>query len=280
MTLIKDLKPTTPGQRHRIILNKSFLKKEEQVQNKNLFKSVRKKLSYGLKKKGGRNNLGRITVFHQGGGHKRLYRIVDFKRSLLNVPGKVLKIEYDPNRSVFIALINSNGIYHYILAPKDLKIGDYVESGENVEIKVGNTLPLKNIPNGTLVHNIELKPGQGGKLMRSAGTFGKVISKKKSGYIIVELNSKRKRLIDGRCFATIGTLSNIDHKRIVLGKAGASRWLGIRPTVRGVAMNPVDHPHGGGEGRTSGGRPSSTPWGYYTKGYKTRKKKLTNKFII
>ena len=233
-----------------------------------------------LKKKGGRNCYGRITVRHRGGGHKRLYRIIDFKRDKHGVPAKVASIEYDPNRSARIALLHyADGEKRYILAPLGLEVGATVVSGEDVDIKVGNALPLRSIPLGTLIHNIELRPGKGGQLVRSAGTAAQIVAKE-GKYAHINLPSGEVRLVLQECYATIGQLGNVDHENISMGKAGRMRWLGIRPTVRGTAMNPVDHPHGGGEGKSKGGNHPMTPWGLPTKGYKTRRNKLTEKFII
>jgi large subunit ribosomal protein L2 len=268
---LKTYNPVTPSLRNRIIINKKLLWKGDAI----------KKLSFGKKNSGGRNNQGRITSFHRGAGNKNKYRIIDFKRSLFNIPAQVKRIEYDPNRSAFIALLNYyNGVLSYIIAPKDLNQGDIIISGEKVDIKPGNAMILQNIPEGTLIHNIEINPGSGGLLMRAAGTYAKLLKKDKTGYALIRLSSHEERLISLKCMATIGIVSNPEKKNIKLGKAGVSRWLNIRPIVRGVAKNPIDHPHGGGQGKTSGGRPSVTPWGIPTKGYRTRKNKRTNKFII
>ena len=267
---LKKYNPTTPSQRGLVRVDKSDLWKGK----------PHKSLTKGLTKSGGRNNLGRMTSRHRGGGHKRLYRMVDFKRSKLNCPATIERIEYDPNRSAYIALIKyDDGVYSYILAPAKMKAGDKVMSGPDADIRAGNCLPLKNIPVGTIVHNVEMKPGKGGQLARSAGTSVSLVGKD-SGYAQIKLASGEVRLVPLECMATIGTLSNTDRKNTIIGKAGRSRWLGKRPHVRGVAMNPVDHPHGGGEGKTSGGRHPVSPWGKPTKGKKTRKNKLTNKFII
>jgi large subunit ribosomal protein L2 len=242
-----------------------------------------KSLLAPLHKKAGRNNQGKITVRHHGGGHKRKYRIIDFKRDKDGIPGRVATIEYDPNRTAYIALINyADGEKRYIIAPKGLKVGDVIESGPNVDIKVGNALPLENIPVGTLIHNIELKPGKGGQLVRAAGVEAQLLGKDEGKYVSVRLASGEVRRILKTCRATIGVVSNGDHELIKLGKAGRARWLGRRPTVRGSVMNPVDHPHGGGEGRAPIGRKSPmSPWGKPTLGYKTRKKsKASNKYII
>ncbi|WP_343187717.1 50S ribosomal protein L2 [Buchnera aphidicola (Periphyllus koelreuteriae)] len=268
MAIIK-CKPTSSGRRHVI-----------KVVNSNLYKG--RPFSNLLKKNnknGGRNNKGRITTRHIGGGHKKLYRIIDFKRNKDNVFAKVIRLEYDPNRSSNIALIlYTDGLYSYILAPKNLKIGSKICSGINSEIKIGNALPMYKIPVGSLIHNVELKPGKGGQLARSAGSYLQIISKEEN-YINVRMRSGEMRKILSSCRATIGEVGNSEHMLSVLGKAGASRWRGIRPTVRGTAMNPVDHPHGGGEGRNFGKHPV-TPWGKPTKGKKTRKNKRTTKFII
>lgn len=232
------------------------------------------------KRKSGRNNLGRITVRHMGGGHKRRYRIIDFKRDKFEVPAKVKSIEYDPNRTARICLIvYADGEKRYIIAPEGIKVGDTIISGEKADIKVGNALPLKNIPLGTLIHNIELKPLKGGQLIRSAGGSATLMAKEGS-YTHIKLRSGEVRLIHQECFATIGQVGNTDHSLIKIGKAGKSRHKGIRPTVRGVVMNPVDHPHGGGEGKTSGGRHPVTPWGKPTKGARTRKNKRTDGYIV
>ena len=267
---LKKYNPTTPSQRSLVRVDKSDLWKGK----------PHKALTKGLTKSGGRNNLGRMTSRHRGGGHKRLYRMVDFKRNKLDCPATIERIEYDPNRSAYIALIKyDDGVYSYILAPAKMKAGDKVVSGPGADIRTGNCLPLKNIPVGTIVHNVEMKPGKGGQLARSAGTSVSLVGKD-SGYAQIKLASGEVRLVPLECMATIGTLSNSDRKNTIIGKAGRSRWLGKRPHVRGVAMNPVDHPHGGGEGKTSGGRHPVTPWGKPTKGKKTRKNKLTSKFII
>jgi large subunit ribosomal protein L2 len=239
-----------------------------------------KPLVEGLSKTGGRNNQGRVTSWNRGGGHKQLYRIVDFKRRKTDVEGVVERLEYDPNRSAFIALVKySDDTFAYILAPQKLAAGDKVVSGENVDIKPGNALPLKSIPVGTIVHNIETKIGKGGQLARSAGTYAQIAGRD-SGYTIIKLSSGELRLVKGECYATVGAVSNADHSNRSYSKAGVKRWMGIRPTVRGVAMNPIDHPHGGGEGRTSGGRHPVTPWGKPTKGKKTRTNKRTSSMII
>lgn len=267
---LKKFNPITPSLRELVQVDRSELWKGRPF----------KKLTHGFNKTGGRNNLGRITVWQKGGGHKRLYRVIDFKRNKFNVFGVVERIEYDPRRTSFIALIKyTDGEYSYILAPQKLAVGNKIISGDDVDIKVGNSLPLKNIPIGTTIHNVEMKLGRGGQLARAAGTSVDLVGKN-SGYAQIKLRSGEVRLIPLECRASIGTLSNPDHQNINIGKAGRNRWKGIRPTVRGVAMNPVDHPHGGGEGKTSGGRHPVTPWGFPTKGKKTRKNKRTTRFII
>ncbi|NIH41134.1 MAG: 50S ribosomal protein L2 [Buchnera aphidicola (Periphyllus aceris)] len=268
MAIIK-CKPTSPGRRHVIKVVDHSLYKGKPFSN-----LLRKK-----NKHGGRNNRGRITTRHIGGGHKNLYRIIDFKRKKDNILATVIRFEYDPNRSSNIALIlYKDGLYSYILSPKGIKVGSTVCSGKNVEIKIGNVLPLNKIPVGTLIHNVELKPGKGGQLARSAGSYLQLISKELN-YVSVRMRSGEMRKILSKCRATIGEVGNSEHMLKVFGKAGASRWRGIRPTVRGTAMNPVDHPHGGGEGRNFGKHPV-TPWGVQTKGKKTRRNKRTKKFII
>ncbi len=268
---LKKYNPVTPSLREKLTIDKTTLWSGKPF----------KKLTKGLIKTGGRNNQGRITMFHIGGGHKRLYRIVDFKRTLFNTKGIVKRIEYDPNRSAWIALIvYENGIISYILAPNGLIVGDSVISGEKVDIKTGNALPLKNIPIGTLIHNIELKPGKGGQLSRSAGTYAQLIRKDEGTYAMLRLSSGEQRLVSMECMASIGIVSNLDNQNVNYGKAGTTRWKNRRPVVRGVAMNPVDHPHGGGEGRTSGGRSSVTPWGKPTKGKATRSVRKKNPFIL
>jgi large subunit ribosomal protein L2 len=228
----------------------------------------------------GRNNRGEITIWHRGGGHKRHYRVIDFKRDKAGIPARVATIEYDPNRSAFIALLSyADGEKRYILYPMGLKVGDKVVSGPEADIVVGNALPIRNIPAGTLIHNIELRPGKGGQLVRSAGGAAQLLAKE-GEYAQVRLPSGEVRKVHMECVATIGQIGNLDHENISIGKAGRKRWMGIRPTVRGVAMNPVDHPLGGGEGKTSGGRHPTTPWGQPTRGYKTRRKKLTDRFIV
>ena len=268
---IKKYKPTTPGRR-----GMSSLSFEEITST-----SPERSLLEPLSKKGGRNNTGRITTRHQGGGHKRQYRVIDFKRNKDNIPAKVATIEYDPNRSANIALLNyADGEKRYILAPKGMQVGQTIVSGEAVDIKVGNAMELRNIPEGTFVHNVELKPGQGGQLARSAGVSAQILGSE-GRYTILRLASGEVRKVLSNCRATIGTVGNEDHSLVNLGKAGRSRWMGIRPTVRGSVMNPNDHPHGGGEGRTPVGRKSPmTPWGKKAMGVKTRKaKKASTKLI-
>lgn len=268
---LKKYNPTTPSQRGLVRVDKSDLWKGGPL----------KQLTEGISKTGGRNNRGRITSRHIGGGHKKLYRLIDFKRNKFDSVATIERIEYDPNRTAYIALIKyEDGELSYILAPAKLNQGDKIVSGNgDVDIKIGNCLPLKNIPVGTIVHNVEMKPGKGGQIARSAGASVSLVGKD-SGYAQLKLASGELRIVPLSCMATIGTLSNADKKNTIVGKAGRNRWLGRRPHVRGVAMNPVDHPHGGGEGKTSGGRHPVTPWGKPTKGKKTRKNKLTSKFIL
>ncbi len=267
---IRRHKPTTPTMRYQTV--STF---EEVTRAR-----PEKKLTAPIKSKGGRNSYGRVTVRFRGGGHKRLYRIIDFKRDKFGVPARVATIEYDPNRSARIALLHyADGEKRYILAPAGLKVGDKVISGPDSDIKVGNTLPLKNIPLGTEVHNVELVPGKGGQLARGAGTFV-TIAAKEGKHAHLRLPSGEVRLARQECLATIGQVGNADHENITIGKAGRSRWLGRRPHVRGVAMNPIDHPMGGGEGKSSGGRHPCSPWGWPTKGHKTRKRKLSDKYIV
>ena len=266
----RRVKPTSPGRRFQ-----SYASFEEITKKK-----PEKKLLSIIKKSGGRNANGRITARHRGGGHKRYYRIVDFKRDKIGIPAKVASIEYDPNRSARIALLQyADGEKRYILAPTRLSVGDSVMSGPEADIKPGNTLPLKNIPLGTHIHNIELRIGKGGQIVRSAGTYAQLMAKE-DRYALVKLPSSEVRMVLLNCTATVGQIGNVTHENIDLGKAGRKRWLGKRPKVRGVAMNPVDHPMGGGEGRSSGGRHPCTPWGVPTKGYRTRKNKRTDKFIV
>jgi large subunit ribosomal protein L2 len=267
---LKTYNPTTPGQRQLVLVDRSGLWKGKPV----------KGLTEGLTKSGGRNNLGRLTARNRGGGHKRAYRLIDFKRRKFDMPATVERLEYDPNRSAFIALIKyEDGELAYILAPQRLAEGDVVVAGEQVDVKPGNAMPLKSMPVGTIVHNVELKIGRGGQMARAAGAYAQLVGRDQ-GYAILKLNSGEQRMVSGACMATVGAVSNPDHSNQSIGKAGRNRWLGWRPSVRGVAMNPVDHPHGGGEGRTSGGRHPVTPWGKPTKGKKTRTNKSTSKFIL
>jgi large subunit ribosomal protein L2 len=239
-----------------------------------------KPLTEPLRKSGGRNNRGELTIWWRGGGHKRMYRVIDFKRDKRDIPGKIVTVEYDPNRSSRIALVQyADGDKRYILQPKGLKVGDTIVAGDQVDILPGNALPLRNIPLGTMVHNVELRPGAGGQVARGAGSAIQLIAKE-GDYATVKMPSGELRKINAGCLATIGQVGNIDHENVSFGKAGRSRWLGKRPHVRGVAMNPVDHPLGGGEGKTSGGRHPVSPWGMPTKGYKTRNKKSTDQFIV
>ena len=269
MAIVK-CKPTSPGRRHVV-----------KVVNTELHKGKPYAPLLDTKSKsGGRNNTGRITVRHVGGGHKQHYRLIDFKRTKDGIPAKVERLEYDPNRSANIALVlYADGERRYILAPKGLKAGDSIQSGVDAPIKAGNTLPLRNTPLGSVVHAIELKPGKGAQIARAAGTYAQLVAKD-GAYVTLRLRSGEMRKIESDCRATLGEIGNSEHMLRSLGKAGASRWRGVRPTVRGVAMNPVDHPHGGGEGKTSGGRHPVSPWGVPTKGYKTRKNKRTDKFIV
>jgi large subunit ribosomal protein L2 len=267
---LKTYKPTSPAQRGLVMVDRSSLHKGKPV----------KALTEGLSKSGGRNNHGRVTAFNRGGGHKRSYRIIDFKRQKFDVPATVERLEYDPNRTSFIALVKyADGELAYILAPQRLQAGDTVISGKRVDVKPGNAMPLASIPVGTIVHNVEMKPGKGGQIARSAGTYVQLVGRDHD-YAILRLSSGEQRLVRGECMASIGAVSNPDHANITIAKAGRNRWLGKRPSVRGVAMNPVDHPHGGGEGRTSGGRHPVTPWGKPTKGKKTRANKATDKYIV
>ena len=268
---IRNYKPTTPGRR-----------KMSALVNEEITKSTpEKSLTVTMKKNGGRNNQGKITVRHHGGGEKRKYRIIDFKRNKVNVPGSVASIEYDPNRTANIALINyADGEKRYILAPKGLEVGATIESGEAVDIKVGNALPIMNIPVGTIVHNIELRPGKGGELARSAGASAQILGRE-GNYVMIRLSSGEQRKVLGTCMATVGVVGNEDSSLVKIGKAGRTRHMGIRPTVRGSVMNPNDHPHGGGEGRAPVGRKAPmTPWGKPALGLKTRKKKQSDKFIV
>ncbi|MEH3117722.1 MAG: 50S ribosomal protein L2 [Methylorubrum populi] len=268
---LKTFKPVTPSLRQLVLVDRRELYKGKPV----------KALTEGKSSSGGRNNLGRITVRFRGGGHKRVLRNVDFKRrENLGVPATVERIEYDPNRTAFIALITfPDGKQSYILAPQRLSPGDKVVASESVDVKPGNAGPIGSMPVGTIVHNVELKIGKGGAIARSAGNYAQIVGRDQ-GYVTLRLNSGEQRLVHGQCFASVGAVSNPDHMNISLGKAGRNRWLGKRPHNRGVAMNPVDHPHGGGEGRTSGGRNPVTPWGVPTKGKKTRSNKRTDTFIL
>ncbi len=262
--------PTSPSRRALVQVDRSELYKGK----------PEKALTEGLNKKGGRNNAGRITMRRQGGGHKRSYRIIDFKRRKFDIPATVVNLQYDPNRTAFIALLKyKDGEKAYIIAPQRLAKGDTVISGAKADIKPGNAMPIRAIPVGTIIHNIEMKPGKGAQIARSAGAYAQLVGRD-GGYAQIRLKSGEVRLIHQECMATIGAVSNPDHMNINLGKAGRKRWLGKRPQVRGVAMNPVDHPHGGGEGRTSGGRHPVTPWGKPTKGARTRSNKASDKFII
>jgi len=267
---LKTFNPVTPSQRQLVLVDRSALYKGKPV----------KALTEGKSSAGGRNNNGRVTVRFRGGGHKQAYRVIDFKRTRFDAPAVVERLEYDPNRTAFIALVKyQDGELAYILAPQRLSAGDSVVAGENVDVKPGNAMPAGNIPVGTIVHNVEIKIGKGGQIARSAGTYAQIVGRDQD-YVILRLNSGEQRLVHGRCMATIGAVSNPDEMNTSIGKAGRKRWLGRRPHNRGVTMNPVDHPHGGGEGRTSGGRHPVTPWGFPTKGKKTRKNKVTGKFII
>ncbi len=267
---LKRYKPVTPSQRGLILVDRSELWKGKPV----------KALTEGLSGKGGRNNAGRITARRRGGGHKRRYRMVDFKRRKFDMPATVERLEYDPNRSAFIALVKyEDGELAYILAPQRLNAGDVVVSGERCDIKPGNAMPMANIPVGTIIHNIEMRPGKGGQIARAAGTYAQLVGKD-SGYAQLRLSSGEALMVAATGMATIGAVSNPDNKNIKKAKAGRNRWLGKRPSVRGVAMNPVDHPHGGGEGRSSGGRHPVTPWGVPTKGKRTRRKKKSDALIM
>jgi large subunit ribosomal protein L2 len=267
---IRKVKPTSPGRRFQ-----GYSSFEEVTTTK-----PEKRLLKAIKKTGGRNAKGRITCRHRGGGHKRHYRVIDFKRDKIGIPAKVASIEYDPNRSTRIALLHYvDGEKRYILAPLNLKVNDIVKSGPDADIKPGNALPLSNIPLGTQIHNIELRAGNGGQIVRSAGTYAQLMAKE-DRYALIRLPSSEVRMVLLNCRATVGQLGNVTHENIYLGKAGRKRWLGRRPKVRGVAMNPVDHPMGGGEGRSSGGRHPCSPWGVPTKGYKTRKNKNSDRLIV
>jgi len=267
---LKQYRPTSPSRRQLVLVDRSALWKGKPV----------KTLTKGRGDKGGRNNNGRISIWHRGGGHKRRYRIVDVKRRKFDIPAVVERLEYDPNRSAFIALLRyQDGELSYILAPQRVGVGDQVVSGERVDIKPGNAMPMRNIPVGTIIHNVEMKPGKGGQIARAAGAYTQLVGKD-SGYALLRLTSGEQRMVLADGMATIGAVSNADNKNIKLAKAGRSRWRGRRPVVRGVAMNPIDHPHGGGEGRTSGGRHPVTPWGQPTKGKRTRRNKATDRFIL
>ncbi|UXN72641.1 50S ribosomal protein L2 [Devosia sp. A8/3-2] len=268
---LKTYNPTSEGRRQLVTTDRSELWKGAPV----------KTLTEGLSKSGGRNNRGRITAFHRGGGHKRTYRLIDFKRVKFDAVGTIERLEYDPNRTAWIALVKyEDGELAYIVAPQRLSAGDKVISSMNtVDVKPSNAMPLERMPVGTIVHNIELKPRKGGRVARSAGAYAQYVGRD-SGWAILRLNSGEQRRVHGTCLATVGAVSNRDHSNTSLGKAGRSRWLGRKPVTRGVAMNPIDHPHGGGEGRTSGGRHPVTPWGKPTKGKKTRSNKATDKFIV
>jgi large subunit ribosomal protein L2 len=268
---LKTYNPTSPGRRQLITVDRSELWNGAPV----------KALTEGLTKSGGRNNAGRITAFHRGGGHKRSYRMVDFKRTKYDAVGTIERLEYDPNRTAFIALVKyDDGDLAYIIAPQRLAAGDKVVSSRaQADVKPGNTMPLERMPVGTIVHNVEMKPGKGGQIARSAGAYAQYVGRDQ-GWAILRLNSGEQRRVHGTCLATVGAVSNPDHGNTSLGKAGRARWLGRKPVNRGVTMNPVDHPHGGGEGRTSGGRHPVSPWGKPTKGKKTRSNKATDKFIV
>ena len=267
---IRTYKPTSAGRRFQTV----------HVFDEITTDTPFKPLTEPLRKSGGRNNRGELTVWWRGGGHKRMYRVIDFKRDKRDIPGKVITVEYDPNRSSRIALVQyADGEKRYILQPKGLKVGDTIVAGDQVDILPGNALPLKNIPLGTMIHNVELRPGSGGQVARGAGSAIQLIAKE-GEYATVKMPSGELRQINNACLATIGQVGNLDHEKVAYGKAGRSRWLGKRPHVRGVAMNPVDHPLGGGEGKTSGGRHPVSPWGMPTKGYKTRNRKSTDQFIV
>ena len=267
---LKQFRPMTPSQRQLVIVDRSALHKGGPI----------KTLTNGKSSTGGRNSQGRMTSRHRGGGHKRRYRKIDFKRRKFDVVGVVERLEYDPNRTAFIALVRyKDGELAYILAPQRVGPGDEIIAGDRADIKPGNAMPLKNMPVGTVVHNIELKEQKGGQLARAGGTYAQLVGKD-AGYALLRLSSGEQRMVRSECMATVGAVSNPDRKNIKIGKAGRSRWLGRRPKVRGVAMNPVDHPHGGGEGRSSGGRHPVTPWGVSTKGKRTRNNKRTDKLIL
>jgi large subunit ribosomal protein L2 len=270
MSSIKTYRPTSPAIRFRTSLDNKDLSTERPL----------KSLTESKKRISGRNNKGRLTIRHRGGGHKRLYRIIDFRRDKREIPAKVVSLEYDPNRSARIALLSYvDGEKRYILAPNGLTVGMTVIAGDGADILVGNAIPLKNVPLGTMIHNIEMKVGKGGQMARSAGTAAQLLAKE-AGYAQIKMPSGETRMVHLDCYATIGQVGNLNSENVSIGKAGRTRWLGIRPTVRGVVMNPIDHPHGGGEGKTSGGRHPVSPWGMPTKGYKTRNNKRTQRFII
>jgi len=267
---LKNFKPTSPSRRQLVLVDRSHLWKGKPV----------KTLTEGLSKSGGRNNTGRVSIWHRGGGHKRSYRMVDFKRTKRGMPATVERLEYDPNRTAFIALIKyEDGELAYILAPQRLAPGDTVISDEQVDVKPGNAMPLANMPIGTIVHNVEMKVGKGGQIARAAGAYVQLVGRD-AGYAILRLNSGETRMVRAGCMATVGAVSNPDNSNTSFAKAGRMRWKGRKPVVRGVAMNPIDHPHGGGEGRTSGGRHPVTPWGKSTKGKRTRSNKTSSKFIL
>jgi large subunit ribosomal protein L2 len=270
MSSIKTYNPTSPAMRFRTTLDNSELSTDRPL----------KRLTESKQRISGRNNKGRLTIRHRGGGHKRLYRIIDFRRDKRGIAAKVVALEYDPNRSARIALLSyADGEKRYILAPDGLAVGASIIAGEDADILVGNSMPLKNVPLGTMIHNIELKLGKGGQMARSAGTAAQLLAKE-AGYAQIKMPSGETRKVHLDCYATIGQVGNLNYENVSIGKAGRSRWLGKRPTVRGVVMNPIDHPHGGGEGKTSGGRHPVSPWGLPTKGYKTRNNKRTQRFII
>ena len=267
---LKTYRPTTPSRRGLVLVDRAELHKGGPV----------KKLAKGKSGTGGRNNLGRMTARRRGGGHKRRFRAIDFKRRKFDVPAAVERLEYDPNRSAFIALLRyDDGEQAYIVAPQRLREGDRVVAGESADIKPGNAMPMRNMPVGTIVHNVEMKPGKGGQIARAAGNYAQLVGKD-AGYALLRLSSGEQRMVRGECMATVGAVSNPDNQNIKLGKAGRARWLGRRPKVRGVAMNPVDHPHGGGEGKSSGGRHPVTPWGVPTKGKRTRRNKASDRLIL
>jgi large subunit ribosomal protein L2 len=270
MSSIKTYNPTSPAMRFRTTLDNSELSTDRPL----------KRLTESKQRISGRNNKGRLTIRHRGGGHKRLYRIIDFRRDKRGIAAKVVALEYDPNRSARIALLAyADGEKRYILAPDGLAVGASIIAGDDADILVGNSMPLKNVPLGTMIHNIELKQGKGGQMARSAGTAAQLLAKE-AGYAQIKMPSGETRKVHLDCYATIGQVGNLNYENVSIGKAGRSRWLGKRPTVRGVVMNPIDHPHGGGEGKTSGGRHPVSPWGLPTKGYKTRNNKRTQRFII